>query len=47
MIRLARVMTTPVGPARPGPPEPATLSAAYERCRQLHARAHPFLKARV
>jgi phytoene synthase len=38
MIRLARVMATPVGTARPAPPEPRTLSAAYERCRQLHAR---------
>jgi phytoene synthase len=38
MIRLARVMATPVGTARPAPPEPGTLSAAYERCRQLHAR---------
>jgi phytoene synthase len=38
MIRLARVMATPVGMARPAPPEPGTLSAAYERCRQLHAR---------
>jgi phytoene synthase len=38
MIRLARAMATPAGTARPAPPEPGTLSAAYERCRQLHAR---------
>jgi 15-cis-phytoene synthase len=38
MIRLARVVATPVGTARLAPPEPGTLSAAYERCRQLHAR---------
>jgi 15-cis-phytoene synthase len=35
-VRLAKV--APAGPTRPVGPEPRTLSAAYERCRQLHAR---------
>jgi 15-cis-phytoene synthase len=39
-VRLAKVAVpaAPPAPARPAAPEPHTLSAAYERCRQLHAR---------
>jgi phytoene synthase len=35
-VRLAKV--APAATTRPVGPEPRTLSAAYERCRQLHAR---------
>jgi phytoene synthase len=38
-VRLAKVAATSAGEARPlAAVEPRTLSAAYERCRQLHAR---------
>jgi 15-cis-phytoene synthase len=37
-MRPARVAAAPAGQARPAPAEPRTLGAAYERCRQLHAR---------
>jgi 15-cis-phytoene synthase len=36
-VRLAKVVAPP-GPARDALVEPRTLGAAYERCRQLHAR---------
>jgi 15-cis-phytoene synthase len=36
-VRLARA-AAPARQARPAAPEPRTLGAAYERCRQLHAR---------
>jgi phytoene synthase len=39
MMRPARVAAAPAGPGRAAvAAEPRTLSAAYERCRQLHAR---------
>jgi 15-cis-phytoene synthase len=38
MMRPARVAAAPAGPGRAATGEPRTLSAAYERCRQLHAR---------
>ena len=38
MLRLARVAAAPAGPRAAVAAEPRTLSAAYERCRQLHAR---------
>jgi phytoene synthase len=39
MMRLARVAAAPAGAGRAAvAAEPRTLSAAYERCRQLHAR---------
>jgi phytoene synthase len=39
MMRLMRVAAAPAGPGRAAvTAEPRTLSAAYERCRQLHAR---------
>ena len=38
MMRLARVAAAPAGAAGAAAAEPRTLSAAYERCRQLHAR---------
>jgi phytoene synthase len=38
MMRPARVAAAPAGPGRAATAEPRTLSAAYERCRQLHAR---------
>jgi 15-cis-phytoene synthase len=37
-MRLAKAMAAPAGPVRPVVAEPRTLGAAYERCRQLHAR---------
>ena len=37
-MRLAKLATTSAREARPVGFEPRTLSAAYERCRQLHAR---------
>jgi phytoene synthase len=37
-VRLAKVMAAPAGALPPTVAEPRTLSAAYERCRQLHAR---------
>jgi phytoene synthase len=37
-VRLAKVTATPAREARPAGLEPRTLGAAYERCRQLHAR---------
>ena len=37
-MRLAKLAATPAREARPVGFEPRTLSAAYERCRQLHAR---------
>jgi 15-cis-phytoene synthase len=38
MMRPARVAAAPAGPGRTAVAEPGTLTAAYERCRQLHAR---------
>jgi phytoene synthase len=38
MMRPARVTAAPAGSGRAAVTEPRTLSAAYERCRQLHAR---------
>jgi phytoene synthase len=38
MMRPARVASAPAGAGRVVAAEPRTLSAAYERCRQLHAR---------
>jgi phytoene synthase len=38
MMRPARVAAAPAGAAPVAAAEPRTLSAAYERCRQLHAR---------
>jgi phytoene synthase len=38
MMRLTRVAQAPAGAGRVMAAEPRTLSAAYERCRQLHAR---------
>ena len=37
-MRLAKLAATSAGEIRPLAAEPGTLSAAYERCRQLHAR---------
>jgi 15-cis-phytoene synthase len=37
-VRPAKVAPVPAGEARPPALEPRTLGAAYERCRQLHAR---------
>jgi 15-cis-phytoene synthase len=37
-VRLAKVMAAPAGTVPAMVAEPRTLSAAYERCRQLHAR---------
>jgi phytoene synthase len=37
-MRLAKVVATSAREARPAAFEPRTLGAAYERCRQLHAR---------
>jgi phytoene synthase len=37
-VRLAKLAATSAGEVRPAAVEPWTLSAAYERCRQLHAR---------
>jgi phytoene synthase len=37
-MRLAKLAASPAGEAPPAALEPRTLSAAYERCRQLHAR---------
>jgi 15-cis-phytoene synthase len=37
-VRLAKLAATSAGEIRPLAAEPGTLSAAYERCRQLHAR---------
>jgi 15-cis-phytoene synthase len=37
-VRLAKLAATSAGEVRPLAVEPRTLSAAYERCRQLHAR---------
>jgi len=37
-MRPARVTAAPARPGRAAATEPRTLSAAYERCRQLHAR---------
>jgi 15-cis-phytoene synthase len=37
-MRLAKLAATPARPGQPGGFEPRTLGAAYERCRQLHAR---------
>ena len=38
LAKLAPVSAAPAGTIRPLGPEPRTLGAAYERCRQLHAR---------
>jgi phytoene synthase len=37
-MRLAKLAASPARAGRPATLEPRTLSAAYERCRQLHAR---------